>query len=91
MTWTLDRRTFLAALAAGTVSLLLSRHARSQEPDPAAEWRARTYSVGRKVAVASSSKESTEAAFWALSRGGNAADAYLAAALTHRRRRCRKT
>lgn len=82
MTWTLDRRTFLGALAAGSATLQVPRWARAQEPDAAAAWRARTWSVGRKIAVASSSREATEAALWALSEGGNAADAYLAAALT---------
>jgi gamma-glutamyltranspeptidase/glutathione hydrolase len=40
------------------------------------------YVTGKKNAVASTSKESSEAALWALSQGGNAADAYITAALT---------
>ncbi len=40
------------------------------------------YATGKKNAVASTSREASEAALWALSQGGNAADAYITAALT---------
>jgi gamma-glutamyltranspeptidase/glutathione hydrolase len=40
------------------------------------------HATGKKNAVASTTKESSEAAMWALSQGGNAADAYITASLT---------
>ncbi len=40
------------------------------------------YATGKNQAVASTSKEASESAMWALSRGGNAADAYMTATLT---------
>ena len=49
---------------------------------PQADRFAAYNAVGTEVAVTSTSKEATEAALWALAQGGNAADAYLTAALT---------
>ena len=40
------------------------------------------YATGKKNAVASTSKEASKSALWALEQGGNAADAYITAALT---------
>ncbi|MCU0728134.1 MAG: gamma-glutamyltransferase [Planctomycetes bacterium] len=78
----LDRRTFLKALAAGSAGVLLSRWAFPRDPAAPDEPRSDHYAVGEKIAVATSSKEATEAALKALAQGGTAADAYLAAALT---------
>jgi gamma-glutamyltranspeptidase / glutathione hydrolase len=82
MPGTLDRRTFLGALAAGTAGLLLPRWSYGQDQAAPGAGRSNHSAVGEKVAVTSSSKEATEAALWILSQGGNAVDAYLAAALT---------
>ena len=40
------------------------------------------HATGRNGAVASTSREASESAMWALSQGGNAADAYMTVALT---------
>jgi gamma-glutamyltranspeptidase/glutathione hydrolase len=40
------------------------------------------YGVGSSIGVTSTSKAATEAALWALQQGGNAADAFITAALT---------
>ncbi len=40
------------------------------------------HATGKNNAVAATTKESAESALWALSQGGNAADAYMAATLT---------
>ena len=77
----LDRRAFLSGCAAGAAGALLLRypwhlaHAEPVSPAPP------HYASGRSVAVATASKEATEAALWALAQGGNAADAYMTAAL----------
>jgi gamma-glutamyltranspeptidase len=79
---TIDRRTFLGALAAGTATLLLPRLSLSQEPAAPDTPQSAHHAAGRRVGVTSSSAEATDAALSTLSQGGNAADAYLAAALT---------
>jgi gamma-glutamyltranspeptidase/glutathione hydrolase len=78
----LNRRDFLKTLAAGTAAVLLPRGLYGQDPPSVKKKLANHFAKGRKVAVTSTSKEATEAALWALEQGGNAADAYLAAALT---------
>lgn len=40
------------------------------------------YATGKNGAVAATTRETAEAALWALAQGGNAADAYITAALT---------
>ncbi len=40
------------------------------------------HATGKKNAVAATTKEASESALWALSQGGNAADAYITATLT---------
>ncbi len=40
------------------------------------------HAIGKHSAVASTSKEASESAMWAISKGGNAADAYMTACLT---------
>ena len=40
------------------------------------------YAVGKNNLVTSTSRQASESALWAISKGGNAADAYLTAALT---------
>jgi gamma-glutamyltranspeptidase/glutathione hydrolase len=40
------------------------------------------FSTGKRNGVAATSREASESAMWALAQGGNAADAYLTAALT---------
>jgi gamma-glutamyltranspeptidase/glutathione hydrolase len=82
MAGTVDRRTFLSGVAAGVASTLLTpwpaRLARAEPVSPASPH----YAFGRSVAAAASAPEATEAALWALAQGGNAADAYITAALT---------
>jgi gamma-glutamyltranspeptidase / glutathione hydrolase len=82
MARTMDRRTFLAAIAAGTAGAMLPTGlvcgARAEPASP----RSPLYATGETLAATSTSREATEAALWALSKGGTAADAYIAAALT---------
>ena len=74
----IDRRNFLASLAGGTAaSVGLNRAAWSQQSQ-----RTDHFARGTDVAVTSTSREATEAAMLALSEGGNAADAYMSAAIT---------
>ena len=78
----LDRRTFLSGVAYGTAGVLIPSwpgrvaHAERVLPDSP------HFAVGKTIAATSSSKEATEAALWALAEGGNAADAYITAAIT---------
>lgn len=78
----MDRRTFLTCASAGVASALLlrwpGRPALAEPVSPASPH----YAFGKSVAAASASKEATDAALWALAEGGNAADAYITAALT---------
>lgn len=56
-----------------------------QERQPARQRFSRPkdhYASGKTAAVTSTSREASESALWALAQGGNAADAYLTAALT---------
>ncbi len=79
---TLNRRTFVGAAVAGAAGALLPawplRLARGEPVSPGSPH----YETGTTVAATSTSKEATEAALWALAVGGNAADAYMTAALT---------
>ncbi len=81
MNLTIDRRVFLSGIAkaAATAVLpnLLCLNAQAQ-----GSRRSDHYATGETAAVTSTSREATEAALWALREGGNAADAYMAAALT---------
>lgn len=78
----LDRRTFVKSAATGVATTWLSIQtgaagASGQFPDRS------VYSAkGRHIAVATSSKEATDAALSILDQGGSAADAYIAAAIT---------
>jgi gamma-glutamyltranspeptidase/glutathione hydrolase len=82
MSWTLDRRTFVAQVANGVAATCCGMTVgRAAEAGRIPE-RSGHAAQGRRVAVTSTSKESTGAALWILDQGGNAADAYLAAALT---------
>ncbi|MHC4780813.1 MAG: gamma-glutamyltransferase, partial [Planctomycetota bacterium] len=53
-----------------------------QDPPAEGDPNSPQYAVGTKFAATSTSRQATEAALWALEQGGNAADAYLTAALT---------
>jgi len=77
-----NRRTFLKSLAAGAAAALLPGPVFAQDPGEGDDPKSPQYAVGKKFAVTSTSRQATEAALWALDQGGNAADAYLAAALT---------
>lgn len=65
-------------LIAGLLIAVTITVAGAQSDDRFAAYQA----VGKSLAVTSTSREATEAALWALAEGGNAADAYLTAALT---------
>ena len=78
----LDRRTFLAGVAGGAAgTLLLPWAARFAAAEPVSPGSTH-YAFGKAIAATSTSKEATDAALWALAQGGNAADAYISAALT---------
>ena len=75
----MNRRDFskhlgLGALAASAPGLMAAAPRRSR--------RENHYATGESEAATSTSEEATDAALWALAEGGNAADAYMAAALT---------
>ncbi len=76
------------AAVAGVSALpgvLFSQEKRQQNEATASQRFSRPqdhFSVGNMVAVTSTSREASESALWALAQGGNAADAYLTAALT---------
>lgn len=86
----MTRRWFLkcsGVLAASSAApdVLLSQNARPQQQLPAGPRFSRPenhYSCGKTVAVTTTSREASESALWALTEGGNAADAYLTATLT---------
>ena len=74
----IDRRNFLVAAAGGsTASVILNKLAWLQESKPNDH-----FDRGTNIAVTSTSREATEAALLALAKGGNAADAYMSAAIT---------
>lgn len=75
----MNRRDFsknvaLGALAGSAIQLTAATPRRSR--------RENHYATGASEAATSTSEEATDAALWALAEGGNAADAYMAAALT---------
>lgn len=74
----IDRRNFLAALAGGSAAFIVRNDAAWSQQSRRADHFAR----GTDVAVTSTSREATEAALLALNEGGNAADAYMSAAIT---------
>ena len=78
----MDRRTFLVGMAGGAAGVLLApwgtRRAAAEPVSPASTH----YAFGRSIAAAATSQEALDAALWALAEGGNAADAYITAALT---------
>ncbi|MDH3731992.1 MAG: gamma-glutamyltransferase [Gemmatimonadota bacterium] len=91
----MDRRKFVGSVAAGSAAAVLTGCGSDSgspatvattvptgggfvDPDPLADFHA----SGRTVAVATTAREATDAAFDVLERGGNAADAYIAAAVT---------
>lgn len=77
------RHRLVAGLLAVGIGLALHpASSRMQAQDPPADRFAAYHAVGTRLAVTSTSKEATAAAVWALAQGGNAADAYLTAALT---------
>jgi hypothetical protein len=87
MTMGVDRRVFLQGLATGSAAAALvgCRTDRGVDldrgyvdPNPLADFEA----TGSSWAVTTTSKEATRAAVDVLDKGGNAADAYIAAALT---------
>ena len=78
----MDRRTFLVGVAGGVAGTLLAPSAARLARAEPVSLASTHYAFGKSVAVATSSTEATEAALWALAEGGNAADAYITAALT---------
>jgi gamma-glutamyltranspeptidase/glutathione hydrolase len=82
MNWTLHRRTFLGSLGSWAAAANLARLDSAGAAPPQAADKAVHSATGSTVAVTSTSREATEAALGALQKGGSAADAYLAAALT---------
>ncbi len=77
----IDRRAFLRTAAATSLIPALPgficRDAHAQQSQ-----RSDHYATGGSAAVTTTSMQATEAALWTLREGGNAADAYMAAALT---------
>jgi len=71
----LKNATAVAAISAAPTTLFSQKRQRFSRPKD-------HHATGMHGAVASTSKEASESALWALSRGGNAADAYLTVALT---------
>jgi gamma-glutamyltranspeptidase/glutathione hydrolase len=73
----LTRRTFAQGVAGCCIASILP------VPTPAERSeRNDHYATGAKAGVAATSLQASEAAMWALDQGGNAADAYVTAALT---------
>ena len=71
----LKNATAIAAISSLSTPLLSQERQRFSQPKD-------HYATGKNSAVASTSREASESAVWALSQGGNAADAYMTAALT---------
>ncbi len=88
----MDRRTFLKATAAAGLYAAVAPAALAE---PKRDWAKlasidrkpikpvdeHIFSTGREVMVSSDHPLATEAALWALERGGTAADAYMTAAI----------
>jgi gamma-glutamyltranspeptidase/glutathione hydrolase len=81
MTCILDRRAFLSRIA-GTAAAAALPHLPCLNARAQGSRKADHYASGTKAAATTTSREATEAALWALREGGNAADAYMTAALT---------
>jgi len=75
----LNRRDFTLTLATGAAAAGLTG---SSAAPPRRSRRENHFATGNNFAATSTSEEATDAALWALQTGGNAADAYMAAALT---------
>lgn len=73
----LTRREFSQAVAGSCVASLLPTSTFAQR-----STRNDHYATGTEVGVAATSLQASEAAIWALDQGGNAADAYITAAIT---------
>ncbi len=73
----LTRRTFVGGIAGSCLASVLPISALGQR-----SGRADHYATGANAGVCSTSLQASQAALWALDRGGNAADAYMTAALT---------
>ncbi|MCA9081868.1 MAG: gamma-glutamyltransferase, partial [Planctomycetaceae bacterium] len=71
------RRTFVRTVAGTCVSSVLPGLAIAQR-----SGRSDHYATGTEAGVTTTSLQASEAALWALDQGGNAADAYITAALT---------
>lgn len=73
----LTRREFARSVAGGCIASLLPVPALAQR-----SGRADHYAIGKSAGVAATSLQAADAALWALEQGGNAADAYITAAVT---------
>lgn len=73
----LTRRTFIRGAVGSCLGASLPLSGLAQR-----SGRADHYATGTSVGVTSTSLQASEAALWALDEGGNAADAYMAAAIT---------
>lgn len=83
-----DRRQFLGlatSLAVGARFLTPGGRSTLAHQESARQWLSQPrdhFANGTREAVAATTREASEAALWALDQGGNACDAYIAAALT---------
>ena len=73
----LTRRGFFAGVAGSCVASILAESSFAQRSS-----RTDHYATGTQAGVTSTSLQASEAALWALDQGGNAADAYMTAAIT---------
>lgn len=73
----LTRRGFVQGVAGSCVASILAESSFGQR-----STRADHYATGTQAGVTSTSLQASEAALWALDQGGNAADAYMTAAIT---------
>ena len=76
------RRMFITSAATGIATACFGLRAGATALATQIPERSEYVATGRRMAVASSSRQSTEAAMSILNQGGNAADAYIAAAVT---------
>lgn len=72
-----SRRSFLGSMAGTCATSLLPMPTQAQRSE-----RKDHYAVGEKAGVTATSVQACDAALWALEQGGNAADAYITAAIT---------
>lgn len=77
----MNRRQFSGIAMSVPVAMGWQNHAQAQNPIRLSRAKDH-HASGQSAAATSTSRQATDAALWALESGGNAADAYIAAALT---------